>query len=56
MNLKRKGIDESSEYFCLGDHLDIQAICEMYDCSCEIFSGYLAYHQTKLCTNRIVMV
>lgn len=38
MNLKRKGIEEAAEYFCLGDHLDIQAICEMYDCSCEIYS------------------
>lgn len=33
---KKKGVE--GEYFSMGDHLDIQAVCELYDAQVEIYS------------------
>lgn len=35
---KKKGLDVEGEYFAMGDHLDIQAVCERFDVRVEIYS------------------
>ncbi len=36
LRLKAMGLQEG--YIALGDHLDIQAVCEIFDCCCELYS------------------
>jgi len=35
--LKLKAMGMEPEYLSLGDHLDIQAVCEIFDCACELY-------------------
>merc|ERR1711965_397901 len=37
LGVKRKG-EKSSDYYAPGDHLDLQAVCELYDVRIIIYS------------------